>query len=62
MSYQASAQSRSYLANQPPLDEATHGFSFTPDTRAWFTPALSPEESGAWHERFQEGLTQPDRG
>jgi hypothetical protein len=55
--YQASAESRSYLTNQPPMDDATHGFSFTPDTRVWFTPALSPEESGAWRERFQEGLT-----
>jgi RNA polymerase sigma factor (sigma-70 family) len=55
--YQASAESRSYFTNQPPLDDATHGFSFTPDTRAWFTPALSPEESGACREGFQKGLT-----
>ena len=30
--------------------------AFKPDTRAWFTPALSNEESSLWRERFQAGL------
>jgi hypothetical protein len=55
--YQAAAESRSYLTNQPPLGAATQGFSFTADTRAWFTPALSPEGSSLWRESFQQGLT-----
>lgn len=53
--YLASTESRNYLTNRPPLDAATN--AFTADTRAWFTPALSSEESSLWRERFQGGLT-----
>ncbi|SPE51351.1 RNA polymerase, sigma-24 subunit, ECF subfamily [Verrucomicrobia bacterium] len=52
--YRSSAESRSYLTNLPPLDVVTN--AFTPDTQAWFTPALSSEESSLWRERFQAGL------
>jgi len=52
--YRASAQARSYLTNLPPLDVVTN--AFTRNTRAWFTPALSTEESSLWRERFQAGL------
>jgi RNA polymerase sigma factor (sigma-70 family) len=52
--YRSSAESRSYLTNLPPLDVVTN--AFTPDTRAWFTPALSSEESSLCRERFQAGL------
>jgi RNA polymerase sigma factor (sigma-70 family) len=53
--YQAAAESRSYLTNLAPLNIVTN--AFTTDTRAWFTPALSGEESSLWRERFQGGLT-----
>jgi len=55
--YRSSAESRSYLTNLPPLNAVTNSFSFTQDTRAWFTPALSAEESNMWRERFLGGLT-----
>ncbi|HYG34433.1 MAG TPA: sigma-70 family RNA polymerase sigma factor, partial [Clostridia bacterium] len=55
--YQASAQSRSYLTNLASLGPDFSYVKLTPDSRAWVTPALTPEESKAWSEHFQAGLS-----
>jgi len=55
--YHALAESRSYLTNLPPPDAPASYVSLTQDSRAWVTPALSPEESSLWRQRFEQGLT-----
>jgi hypothetical protein len=55
--YHAFAESRSYLTNLPSPGPAFSFVTLTPDSRAWVTPALSPEESSLWRQGFEQGLT-----
>lgn len=55
--YHTFVHSRSYFTNLPTPGPTQSFVKLTEDSRAWVTPALSPDESGGWRRRFSQGLT-----